>query len=175
MGSVCKRETGFTLVELLVVLVILAVIASGVVIAVNPARRINQAKDAKVKSDIGQIATALQSYFVMYQTYPAYNSNLLPQAIVDNGDLKNLPISPYSNNVGNGAVSASNPYYYVTWNTNLEIDCGNDINNPCTEFYVYGKIYAPAKFTNGTIGWCWSTTKGYADEYSISQVWSLCK
>ncbi|KKU64644.1 MAG: hypothetical protein UX86_C0006G0012 [Candidatus Amesbacteria bacterium GW2011_GWC1_47_15] len=55
-------KKGFTLIELLVVIGVLAVIAAGVVALINPQDKIAQANDSKVINDIGQYATALQSY-----------------------------------------------------------------------------------------------------------------
>ena len=53
---------GFTLIELLVTIGILAVVAAGVVALIDPVDKNRQAQDTKVISDIGQVATALQSY-----------------------------------------------------------------------------------------------------------------
>jgi len=54
---------GFTLIELLVVIAVLGILASVVLVAINPGERINEANDAGKKSDVGQVATALESYF----------------------------------------------------------------------------------------------------------------
>ncbi|MBI5465397.1 prepilin-type N-terminal cleavage/methylation domain-containing protein, partial [Candidatus Gottesmanbacteria bacterium] len=57
------KKKGFTLIELLVVIAVLAVLAAGVIVAINPGKRIRQANDAKIKNDIGQLATGLQAYY----------------------------------------------------------------------------------------------------------------
>jgi len=54
-------KKGFTLIELLVTIGILAVVAAGVVALINPLEKNRQAQDAKVFSDIGQMAGAVQS------------------------------------------------------------------------------------------------------------------
>lgn len=66
-------KKGFTLIELLVTIGILAVVAAGVVALINPQDKLRQASDAKVLNDIGQIATAVQSYAAQNATgrYPS--------------------------------------------------------------------------------------------------------
>lgn len=55
-------KKGFTLIELLVVIAIMAVIASAVLVGINPADKINAANDSKVQSDLSQISTSVSSY-----------------------------------------------------------------------------------------------------------------
>jgi len=62
----CKKfklanSYGFTLVELLVVIGIVAIISTVAVIAINPAARINSAKDAKASTNVKQIGSMLES------------------------------------------------------------------------------------------------------------------
>src|SRR3989344_8205588 len=80
---------GFTLIELLIVIAILGVLAAGVVAAINPGKRIRQTNDAKIKNDIGQIATAQQGYATVNQVYTADTADL-----VTSGDLKVIPTAP---------------------------------------------------------------------------------
>src|SRR3989338_5981411 len=58
-----KLFRGFTLIELLIVIAILGILAAAVLVAVNPKKRQDQAKDANIKADVGSIATGLQAYF----------------------------------------------------------------------------------------------------------------
>ncbi|MBI2599192.1 prepilin-type N-terminal cleavage/methylation domain-containing protein [Candidatus Curtissbacteria bacterium] len=88
-----QLRAGFTLVELLIAIAILAILSAGVLVAINPAKRQNQAEDAQIKSDIGQIATAAQSYFSS-GIVGSYPTNLT--VLVTNSDLKNLPTPPNS-------------------------------------------------------------------------------
>lgn len=83
------RERGFTLIELLVVIAVLGVLAAGVFVAINPLKRIGQANDARIKSDIGQISNAMQAYYITHQSYPA-----TVRALVDSGELKTEPKKP---------------------------------------------------------------------------------
>jgi prepilin-type N-terminal cleavage/methylation domain-containing protein len=64
-----SQSSGFTLVELLVVIAIIALLAS--VLAVSAGSVINSAKRAKASSNINQIQTACLNYYTEYGVYPA--------------------------------------------------------------------------------------------------------
>lgn len=55
---------GFTLIELLIVVGILAVLSVGVFVALNPAKRLSDARDARRGSEISTILTAIHEYIV---------------------------------------------------------------------------------------------------------------
>ena len=79
----------YILVSFLPIIVIGGILAAAILVGVNPAKRQNQAKDSARKSDIGQIATALEAY--------QYSSGKFPQSLVDlvtTGDLRTVPIDP---------------------------------------------------------------------------------
>ncbi len=63
-----KNKKGFTLIELLVVIAIIGLLATLSVVALNNARQ--KSRDAKRVSDIKQIQTALELYFVDQNAYP---------------------------------------------------------------------------------------------------------
>ncbi len=63
------RSRGFTLIELLVVIAIIGILAALAAIALGSARA--KARDARRVSDIRQIQTALEMYFLDVGTYPA--------------------------------------------------------------------------------------------------------
>jgi len=70
------KKRGFTLIEVLLVVVIIAILAGIVIIAVNPARQIAQTNNAQRDSDVRAILDAVHQYGVD-------NRGTLPANITD--------------------------------------------------------------------------------------------
>ena len=134
---------GFTLIELLVVIAIVGVLAAVVLLAINPARRLNQARDAGRKSDIAQIATAAQAFFTSNEGSYAVSI----AAMVTSQDLKTEPRQP-----GGGAYS-----YTV-----IPTGCAPGTATPCAEVAVFATLQAP--IVAGTPVWCFRSATGRAEE-----------
>lgn len=139
------KRKGFTLIELLIVIAILGVLAAAVIMGINPAKRIRQANDTKIKNDVGQLATALQSYTTLKEgLYPVADATWQTQ-LVSNGDLK-------TEFVGGGGTCTS--YTYLRSATCTTASC---------EAAVYCTLNDPT-----TIGlnvyntWCWTSGTGKA-------------
>jgi type IV pilus assembly protein PilA len=67
-----KTIKGFTLIELLIVVAIIAVLAVVVFVALNPAKRLSDAKDSRRSTDIESILTAVHTSIVDNKgAYPA--------------------------------------------------------------------------------------------------------
>jgi general secretion pathway protein G len=103
-------EKGFTLVELLVVIVIIGLLATIVAINVIPAG--NQARVEKAKADIATLEQALEQYRLDNLTYPASTDGLAalltppaglaqPERYRQGGYIKKLPNDPWGH-----------PYHY---------------------------------------------------------------
>ncbi len=56
-------QAGFTLIELIIVIGIIAILASMVLFIVNPVAQFQKANDARRKSDLSQIQKALEQYY----------------------------------------------------------------------------------------------------------------
>lgn len=67
-----KLFNGFTLIELLVVMAILGILATVALTSFASAQA--RSRDSKRKSDLKQIATALELYYSDYATYPSPDS-----------------------------------------------------------------------------------------------------
>ncbi len=59
-----KKSSGFTLIELLIVITIIAALAVAVFVALNPAKRVQDAKNSRRTSDVASILTAIHAYIV---------------------------------------------------------------------------------------------------------------
>jgi len=63
-------KRGFTLIELLIVIAIIAILATAVVLILNPVVLLRKARDSQRVSDIKQIQQALQLFHYNYGRYP---------------------------------------------------------------------------------------------------------
>ncbi len=59
MKKILKKQAGFTLIEILIVIGIIAVLAAIVLVAVNPARQFAQANNADRSSDLNALLSAV--------------------------------------------------------------------------------------------------------------------
>ncbi len=85
------RARGFTLIEILVVVVILGILAA--IIVPNLMERPGQARVTKAKSDIRAIESALNMYRLDHHVYPPTDTGL--QALVSDY-LPRLPMDPWN-------------------------------------------------------------------------------
>ena len=81
-----KNEKGFTLIELMAVLVILGIL--GTIVVVNVAPVFQRANLEKIKADMAQTGKALEMYKFNELQYPA-TSQGLEALIIPNSSLKN--------------------------------------------------------------------------------------
>ena len=65
-----KKYSGFTLIEVLVVVGILGVLITLVIVAVNPSRQLQQTRDTQRASDLKSMQTALEASRVANNIYP---------------------------------------------------------------------------------------------------------
>lgn len=73
-----KRFTsGFTLIELMIVIALIALLAASVLVAVDPARRIGEARNAVRASDAESIKNALDYYVGEYHSLPVALASLV--------------------------------------------------------------------------------------------------
>jgi type IV pilus assembly protein PilA len=66
-----KQSKGFTLLEILLVIATIGILAAIVLVAINPNRQINQARQAVINSEKNTIEKALQQDLIDTGNYPA--------------------------------------------------------------------------------------------------------
>jgi len=99
-----KRRNGFSLVELMVVLFIIALLATAVAINVLPSQ--DKAMRVKAEADIATMGQAMELYRLDNATYPGPNEGLnalvappanlaMPQNYRSGGYIKSLPTDPW--------------------------------------------------------------------------------
>jgi general secretion pathway protein G len=120
MQGILKRNAGFTLIEVMVVVVILAILAS--IIVPKIMSRPEQAKMTKAKEDVLTLENALELYKLDNGFYPTTEQGLqalveqpttppVPEHWLANGYIKELPNDPWGN-----------PYQYLNPGVHAEID-----------------------------------------------------
>lgn len=102
-----KKRKGFTLVELLIVIAIIALLATLVIVSLRSAQE--KARDAKRVADVKQIQSAAELYYSDNNNYPAPNPNTWAQLALDlDTYLSGLPVDP------NNSATSYYGYYYPT-------------------------------------------------------------
>ena len=113
-----SRVKGFTLIELLIVVAIIAILAA---IAVpNFLEAQTRSKVARVKADQRSLATALESYYIDNNSYPAQDSSYSPdhhganQRSNASAELRLLPTLRIKSDVNDNLFTITTPVTYVT-------------------------------------------------------------
>jgi len=121
MKKISQRPSGFTLMELLIVLVIIGLLAA----LVGPTlyQRIGPARESTARAQLENFATALDSYFVDLGRYPSTQDGLKAlRAKPENADKwngpylkKEIPADPWGNQYVYRAPGRNGGYEIVSY------------------------------------------------------------
>ena len=105
-----KNKKGFTLIEMLIVVAIIAILSGLILTGLNRARM--QSRDARRMADIKNIQAQLEVYYNSHNKYPGSLSD--PEA----------NIKPLQDSQGNSYVycvdDSTNPQHYIVGTTSME-------------------------------------------------------
>jgi prepilin-type N-terminal cleavage/methylation domain-containing protein len=69
-NSQMKKQKGFTLIEMLIVIAVIGVLAVAVLSAINPVEQMRKARDTRRRSNAAELLNALERYYATNETYP---------------------------------------------------------------------------------------------------------
>jgi prepilin-type N-terminal cleavage/methylation domain-containing protein len=83
-----RKQKGFTLLEILLVIAAIGILAAIVLVAINPAKQLAQARNAERRSEVNTIYKALEQYLIDTGSYPTGITTAV-QDICINGNITN--------------------------------------------------------------------------------------
>lgn len=131
MISLKKNNRGFTIVELLIVIVVIGILAGLVIVTYNGIQK--KARDTERKTDINALHGQLEAYQAQLGKYPTLTN--VNDAAFRSASMKGLDAAALAdpNNAASQvlvAAPAANNYAYAT----TPAGCDNGVNGDCTQY-----------------------------------------
>ncbi len=133
--SALRARKGFTLIELLLVIGIIAILASIVIVAINPTKQLGDARNAQRRADVNTILNAVYQYAIDNQgTLPGTSPNTI--------DSNNRQICAGSAFVPNCVAGGGNNLSIILWTltgsyiVKLPVDPSVASNSAGTAYYI---------------------------------------
>ena len=131
MREIARRESGFTLIELVVVMAIIAILAS-LAVPIFTAQ-LKRAREAVLKEDLHVMRNAIDSYTMDKGKAPQSLDDL-----VQAGYLRSIPVDPMTHSSDTWATDTSDTYESVD-----ESETGiNDVHSGSQDVGTNGKMYS---------------------------------
>lgn len=146
MISLKRKESGFTIVELLIVIVVIGILAALVVTTFSGVQK--KARNTERQTDIKAIHGQLEAYFSQNNKYPTLAN--LNDAGWRGTDMKSLDAEALKDPKGTaqtlvGTATATAYGYAATKDDNSS--CDNTTGNECTKYTLTAKIEGGDDFT----------------------------
>ena len=130
--SKLTNRSGFTLVELLVVIAVLGVLAAGVLVAIDPLEQLSRGRDSGKMTAVTDLGRAVAKYYTVRSSFPTQDAAWMV-ALDNNGDIKSLPKNPDTNaGCGTNAIEGTDGA-----TTPTELGYCYRVNTTTNQFVVY--------------------------------------
>jgi prepilin-type N-terminal cleavage/methylation domain-containing protein len=145
MVSLKRKQSGFTIVELLIVIVVIGILAAIIITTFTGVQK--KARDADRKSDINAIYSQVEVYFAQNSKYPTL-ANLNDTTWRD-ANVKGLSADTiHAPNASNALISdttstATDVYIYAPGPAN----CDNGANGDCVSFTITANLESGGQFS----------------------------
>ncbi|MFA5098774.1 MAG: prepilin-type N-terminal cleavage/methylation domain-containing protein [Candidatus Paceibacterota bacterium] len=132
-----KKEKGFTLIEILIVVAIIGLLASVVLVGLGSFR--SRGRDARRVADLREVQNSLELYYLKNGNYPASNdwADLKSVLVNDAIGITNIPNDPLSD-----SSSATYLYGYSADKQGYVLGATlEDVNNSALKDDIDGTVY----------------------------------
>jgi prepilin-type N-terminal cleavage/methylation domain-containing protein len=149
MISLKEKSKGFTIVELLIVIVVIAILATLVIVTFTGIQQ--KARDSKRQTDVDALDSHLEAFYANNGYYPTITD--LTSATWVSNNLKGLDPSalndPKGNTItGNAPANGTYAYSYVT--TGCTTNLASSSTNECTSFALTAELEAGGTFAKSS-------------------------
>lgn len=145
MISLRKKQTGFTIVELLIVIVVIGILAAIVITTFTGVQK--RARDSERKSDLQALSSQMEVYFADNSKYPTLAN--MNDSAWRSANLKGLkaealadPSAPGTQSLAAtapAADSATYTYSYIPL-TDADAACDNTTGNECVKYTLEANL-----------------------------------
>jgi len=117
LSKLKNKSSGFTLLEILLVIGIIAILAGIVIVAINPSKQLATVRNTQRKSDLKQIYNAITQYYIDNSSFPSTISTTTLNEVCNTGAVSNTSTSTSGANcatAGLANLSVLVPTYLVS-------------------------------------------------------------